>query len=433
MKHCQPYPEYKPSGVDWLGDVPKHWKVKPFFTVAHETKTKNVGMRENNLLSLSYGKIVQKDINTDFGLLPESFETYQIVDRGFIILRLTDLQNDHTSLRVGMAAEKGIITSAYVSIKTTSTFLSNFLFYFLYNLDIQKIFYNYGGGVRQSMRFDDLKWLQILLPEPAEQQAIADYLDRKTGKVDTLIEKKKQLIARLKEKRTALISCAVTKGLDPSVKLKPSGVEWLGDVPEHWSALPLRRVIKAVRTGSTPAGVDDSAFEDEGFNWFAPGDFSEALFLTKANRTLSQEGRQEVRVFPKNTVMLVGIGATIGKVALSRDDSSCNQQINGIICGELLHPLFVTYYLKTMKHFIVKCGKYTTLPIINQDETKNLVLTCPPLSEQKAIADYLDRETGKIDALIEKVEDAVEKLREYRIAFISAAVTGKIDVRKAAA
>ena len=137
-----------------------------------------------------------------------------------------------------------------------------------------------------------------------------------------------------------------------------------------------------------------------------------------------------MRVFPPMTVMLVGIGATIGKVGLSTDESSCNQQINGIICGNRLDSLFSTYYMKTMRDFIVKCGKYTTLPIINQDETKNLIFTLPPLTEQQAIAAFIDRETAKIDNLISKVETAIEKLKEYRTALISAAVTGKIDVRE---
>jgi len=129
--------------------------------------------------------------------------------------------------------------------------------------------------------------------------------------------------------------------------------------------------------------------------------------------------------------MLVGIGATIGKVGLAINESSCNQQINGIICSRLLNPEFATYYMKTLKEYIIKCGKYTTLPIINQDETKNLIFTLPPLPEQKAIAAFLDRETAKIDALSAKVSTVIERLKEYRTALISSAVTGKIDVREA--
>lgn len=130
--------------------------------------------------------------------------------------------------------------------------------------------------------------------------------------------------------------------------------------------------------------------------------------------------------------MFVGIGATIGKVGLARGESSCNQQINAIGCSTKLDPVFATYYLKILRDFIMKCGKFTTLPIINQDETKNLIFTVPPLSEQTAIAAYMDRETKKIDRLMPQIEEAISRLTEYSQALITSAVTGKIDVRELA-
>ena len=204
---------------------------------------------------------------------------------------------------------------------------------------------------------------------------------------------------------------------------KDSGIEWLGEIPKHWGAFPLRRLIKFVKTGNTPSGAEENHFEENGFNWYSPSDFSEALYLGTANRTLSDVGKAEVRIFPDMTVMLVGIGATIGKVGLALTESSCNQQINAIVCNSLLDSVFATYYLKTMRDFIVKCGKFTTMPIINQDETKNLTLTNPPLPEQRAIAAFLDRETVRIDGLIEKKQRQIELLQEKRAALISHAVT----------
>jgi type I restriction enzyme S subunit len=206
-------------------------------------------------------------------------------------------------------------------------------------------------------------------------------------------------------------------------RYKASGVEWLGEVPEHWEVLSLRRIVKSVKTGGTPAGVEDSAFNDDGYNWYSPSDFSESVILGRANRKLSEDGIKEVKIFPPKTIMVVGIGATIGKVGISIDESSCNQQINGIVCEEKLDPLFGTYYLKTKQDFIVKCGKFTTLPIINQEETKNLIFTVPPLPEQQAIASFLGRETGRIDSLIGKKQRIVELLKEKRTALISQAVT----------
>lgn len=216
--------------------------------------------------------------------------------------------------------------------------------------------------------------------------------------------------------------------LKPYPNYKPSGVEWLGDVPEGWEVASLRRLAD-VKTGGTPTEVSDDYFESGGFNWFTPGDFSEAQYLGNSDRQLSALGKANVRIFPEMTVMLVSIGATIGKVAISDRESSCNQQINAIVCNHKWHYSFAAYYLRIVKDFIVKCGKFTTMPIINQDETKNLLVALPRIEEQSAIAAFLDRETGRIDALVEKTGKSIELLKERRSALITAAVTGKIDVR----
>lgn len=203
----------KDSGISWLGQIPKHWLSLPAFTIFQEQQISNKGMIERNLLSLSYGNIVRKDIDTHYGLLPQSFETYQIVFPGNLILRLTDLQNDKRSLRVGLVKEKGIITSAYLCL-TPHKLISEYAYYLLHSYDITKVFYTMGAGVRQTMKFVDLKKLSILVPPLSEQKAIAHFLDQETAKIDTLIEKTKTSIEKLKEYRTALISAAVTGKID---------------------------------------------------------------------------------------------------------------------------------------------------------------------------------------------------------------------------
>ena len=195
---------------------------------------KNLKGLEGNILSLSYGSIVRRNVEDNSGLLPESFNTYQIVDYGDIILRLTDLQNDKRSLRVGLVKETGIITSAYMKLSAIKTINPFFAYRLLHSYDTAKVFYNMGGGLRQSMKFEDFRRLPILLPSLQEQKEIADFLEHETAKIDTLIAKQERLIELLKEKRQAVISHAVTKGLDPTVPMKESGVEWLGEVPAHW-------------------------------------------------------------------------------------------------------------------------------------------------------------------------------------------------------
>jgi type I restriction enzyme S subunit len=168
------YPSYKPSGVEWLSDVPEHWRLLPLFAVANERTESNSGMRESNLLSLSYGQIVRKDINTAEGLLPESFETYQVVHADDIVFRLTDLQNDKRSLRSARVNETGIITSAYLAVKLREQD-SHFYHHLFRAYDSFKVYYSMGGGLRQSMKWDDMKRLPLLVPPLAEQQAIASF------------------------------------------------------------------------------------------------------------------------------------------------------------------------------------------------------------------------------------------------------------------
>ena len=207
------YPKYKDSGVEWLGEIPEHWRVMPFFTQAQERKETNKGMLESNLLSLSYGRIVPKDINTHEGLLPESFESYQIVHPDDIVFRLTDLQNDKRSLRSAICKELGIITSAYLVVRT-QVLDSNYLTYLMRSYDVMKVFYSMGGGMRQSMKFDDLKRLPLIAPPTLEQSAIASFLDREASRIDTLISGARKFIDLLKEYRSSLITAAVIGKID---------------------------------------------------------------------------------------------------------------------------------------------------------------------------------------------------------------------------
>jgi len=201
----------KDSGIEWIGEIPEHWDVKRVAEISAQQKVKNDGMKETNLLSLSYGKIVRKDINTSFGLLPESFETYQIVYKNNLILRLTDMQNDHKSLRSALVMEKGIITTAYLCLQFSHKVVNPIYGYYIFhNYDITKALYMSGGGLRQTMKYDDVKLFPFPLPPLHEQAAIADYLDNKTKSIDRIIEKIHLQIDKLKELRKALVNDVVT-------------------------------------------------------------------------------------------------------------------------------------------------------------------------------------------------------------------------------
>ena len=189
----------KDSGIEWIGEIPSEWKVHMLSQIFYQHKCKNKDLQENNLLSLSYGKIKRKNIDVAGGLLPESFDNYNIIDVNDIVLRLTDLQNDHKSLRVGIVKEKGIITSAYITLRSKENIETDYFYYYLHTFDIHKGFYGMGCGVRQSLNFDELKKLKILYPSTKEQKSIVKFLDNKCAEIDNLILQKEKLITNLEE------------------------------------------------------------------------------------------------------------------------------------------------------------------------------------------------------------------------------------------
>lgn len=209
-KGLNPNAKMKDSGIEWISSIPEHWEIRKLSRLFKERKCKNTGMKEHNVLSLSYGKIKKRDIENNMGLLPESFETYNIVIPGNIVLRLTDLQNDHRSLRTGLVKEVGIITSAYVTMERIMDIDEDYYHKLLHTFDIMKGFYNMGDGVRQSLKFNELN--KLLLPQPplSEQKEIAEYLDKKCNQIDEAIKQKEETISKLEEYKKSLIFECVT-------------------------------------------------------------------------------------------------------------------------------------------------------------------------------------------------------------------------------
>jgi type I restriction enzyme S subunit len=246
MGSLNPYPDYKDSGVAWLGKVPAHWAALPGRACYREKKDPNTGLKEKTVLSLSYGQIVVKSEDKLHGLVPASFETYQIVDPGDIIVRPTDLQNDWNSLRFGLSHHRGIITSAYMCFATHDVMSRGYGHLLLHTYDLKKIFYGLGSGLRQNLDWRDFKYLPCLVPPLNEQAAIVSFIDHADRLIRRYIRAKQRLIELLNEQKQTIIHRAVTRGLDPNVRLKPSDVEWLGKVPEHWEVIPLRRRVEVI-------------------------------------------------------------------------------------------------------------------------------------------------------------------------------------------
>lgn len=419
----------KPSGIEWIGDIPDDWEVRKLLSLFKEHKDRNKNLEEQNLLSLSYGKIKRKDINNNDGLLPASFETYNIVEKGDIVFRLTDLQNDKRSLRTGIVTQRGIITSAYVTIRPKIKLDSRFYHYLYHMYDICKVFYGMGDGVRQGMGFEELKNIPTLIPPLKTQQKIADYLDEKCGEIDATIAKQKESIEKLKAYKQSLISETVTKGLDKSAPLKPSGIEWIGDIPAHWEVCKIKNHCN-LKTGSTPSSKDLSMF-DGAENWFTPSDFTENYMLKNSLRRLNAKvfDQNLVPIFPPLSVLIVGIGATTGKVGFTTSKSSSNQQITAIIPKDKnIFPKFLLFWMIANTKMIRETALFTTLPILNNDTLGNATLLIPPYKEQLELASYIENKNIEIDVIINKKQNIIQKLDAYKKSLIFECVTGKTDL-----
>jgi len=391
-------------------------------------------MKEDNLLSLSYGNIVNKDINTSDGLLPESFETYQIVKPGDIVLRLTDLQNDKRSLRSALVTQTGIITSAYLALKPEGID-PKYLGYLLRAYDVSKVFYSMGGGLRQSMKYGDIKRMPLVMPTKAEQSEIASFLDRETAKIDALITEQQRLIELLQEKRQAVISHAVTKGLNPNAPMKVSGVEWLGEVPEHWEVKPLKHLAN-IQTGMAK-GKDVDGMETR-----------EAPFLRVANVQDGYLDLEDVHVItvPASAVeryllrkgdVLMNEGGDFDKLGRgclwNGEIDECIHQNHVFavrphsVTGDWLNTY--TTSKPANSYFISRSKQSTNLASISSSNLMGLVVPVPPVSEATEILRRLGLKLKEFDGLRKASAKATSLLQERRSALISAAVTGQIDVR----
>ena len=419
------YSAYKPTGLPWLPQIPEHWALRKNKYLLRLREEVSLTGAETLLCLSQYTGITARKLSS--GRIAESLIGYRIVHEGDIVMNIMLAWNGSTA----MSALDGIVSPAYAVFTVKRGVSPKFLHYLFKTPQILQYFKSFSSGVIESrLRLypDELAKLFSVVPPPDEQTQIVRYLDSMTAKINKLIRAKKKQIALLQEQKQAIINQAVTKGLNPDAEMKDSGVDWLGQIPKHWKCLPLRRCASLVKTGGTPAGVHEGHFQENGFNWFTPGDFSDELWLSHSERQLSQLGKSSVKIFPPNTIMMIGIGS-IGKVAISRDFASCNQQINGIVLKKDVNVVYIAQHLRLLSGHIQSTSKYTTLPIINQCETKSLFVSVPPLKEQNDIADFLCSKEQYYSNIFAKINNEIVQLIEYKNGLISSVVTGRIDVR----
>ena len=417
----------KDSGIEWIGEVPEEWGIKKLSQSFSEHKLKNLGNIEQNLLSLSYGKIVRKSIKSSVGLLPESFETYNIIDSNDIVLRLTDLQNDKRSLRTGLANERGIITSAYLTIRLIDgNDSAKYYHYLLHSYDKCKVFYNFGGGVRQGGTWDDLSVLKMIVPPKDEQTKIADFLDKKVAQLDKVKSLLEEQIKTLEDYRQSLIYETVTKGLDKTVPLKDSGVNWIGQIPEGWGVKSIKHIFDVIGSGTTP---DSSKTEYYGgdINWLQSGDLYKTDYVDSVSKTITELGylsSASLKIYEAPFLAIAMYGASIGNLAISKIDACVNQAVV-VLKGKEDTVRFVKFGLEISKSELIFAAQGGTQPNINQVLIKNWLIPFPGEIEIREIADFLDKKTKQINQMIAIKKEQIENINKQRQTLIYDVVTGK--------
>ena len=438
------YPNYKDSGVKWLGEVPGHWEVLPCRTIVHERTAKNEGAARIDYLSLmaNIGVIPYAEKGDVGNKKPEDVSKCKIVTRGDFVIN----SMNYGIGSYGLSDYDGVCSSVYIVLKPQNDVVeSRFAFRIFENRSFQTYAQSFGNGIlkhRCAINWDILKPIGVGVPPIAEQKAILAFLDRETAKIDELVAEQRRLMGLLKEKRSAVISHAVTQGLNPHAPMKPSGIEWLGDVPKHWEVKPLKYSITKIEQGWSPQCESEPAEESE-WGVLKVGCGNRDEFDSTEQKKLPLDIQPLLNYEIKTGDILMSRGNTLELVGMAIFVEQVRPRL--LLC-DLLYR-FLAKPERALGKFIVlslrspnirfqierdATGTSSTMKKISQGTIREFIIALPPLDEQALIVDFINAETAKLDTLTTETQRAIALLQERRTALISAAVTGQIDVREVA-
>ena len=433
----KPYPTYKPTGIEWLGDVPTHWRLVRAKNVFKPVDVRSVSGEEELLtVSAEHGVVPRKSVNVTM------FEAASYV--GSKLCWPGDLVINSLwawGRGLGVSNRHGIVSSAYgvyrllPGSETSPKYVHHLVRSTPFHWELQVR----SKGIwisRLQLTDDAFLGSPFPLPPLPEQHAIARYLDYMDRRIQRYIRAKERLIELLEEQKRAVINQAVTRGLDPDVPLKPSGVEWLGDVPAHWEVSRLKFLSRHIQNGATPPTAEPRYYEDGTVPWYGPSSCNDQEDIGSPVRHLTADAFTErrARMIHGPALLIVVIGATAGRMALLTHEGSTNQQITSFeLNTNLVNPSFVLKQVRGAEIWLRATASTATIPILDTDVVTSLPVALPPLAEQTAIVEYLNEPTTHTETGIARAHGLIKLVQEYRTRLIADVVTGKLDVRDAAA
>jgi type I restriction enzyme S subunit len=446
----KPYPSYKDSGVEWLGKVPEHWSVSPFKWQIERNDGGVWGNDPEGSDDTIVLRSTEQTVDGRWRMDDPASRKLSAAEKNAALLAEGDLvvtKSSGSALHIGKTtiitpeiAAMGCCYSNFMQrIRTRTSFKAKLAWYVMNN-DISRLQFdllsNSTTGLA-NLNGTMIGQMLLAIPPVSEQTAIANFLDRETAKLDTLITKQEKLIELLQEKRQAIISNAVTKGLNPDAKMKDSGVEWLGEVPEHWD-LPKLKFIGAFSGGGTPSR-DNPAYWNGNIPWVSPKDMKTKYIIDSEESITTEglEGSTSNMLVPGHVLMVVrsGILKHTIPVAINEVPVAINQDIKAIKLNEdRCFNKFFMYWVQGLNDLLLLtwAKQGATVESIEHAYLANSVIPQPTHKEQNEIVTHLDQETSRINLLIEKSRSSIQLAKEHRTALISAAVTGKIDLRETA-
>lgn len=434
------YNNYKDSGIEWIGEIPEHWEIVPIkYSLLipltdgpHETpELLPDGIPFISAEAIKNDKI---DFNKKRGFIsieeherfslkykPQMGDVYMIKS-GATTGNLARVQtNEEFNIWSPLAAFRPAPN------KTTTDFL---FFYMKSSRFFSAIELGWNYGTQQNIGMNVLENLRMVRPTLKEQTAIANYLDRKTTEIDELIADKKRLLELYEEEKTAIINQAVTKGINPNVPMKDSGIEWLGEIPEHWEVKRLSWCFEIIGSGTTPKAGSEEYYSNGEFNWLLTGDLTDGDILETSKKVTQKalDDHTSLKKYPVNSIVMAMYGATIGKLGILKIPTTVNQACCVMGNPIHLHYQFAFFLLLAARKEIINMSYGGGQPNISQELIKSFRVQVPPIGEQKTIVNHIETECALIDSKTENTKKLIDLLTEYRTALISEVVTGKIKV-----